>query len=525
MHRVFRRSLWFVPVVILPVGALLVMQYRFLRTLEQKSVSAERNWQRGALEIVAQDIDDRLRRETKMAVALSPAQLLDTDSLGKHFRDASVPGARLFFVTRFTADGRMDTRFFAPDGMQLRDGWWHRDAEAVKMASMPWHSAHKWGRVAEPALQVDERDARSRIVQRPVVDESWHVVGVAGVVFDPKVSKKKITSMAGTLWKNRYPKRAMNVRVGDDIPRRDYITHPLAFVFTNWRIGIRDACTSPEELAAHQFRNNMMWTGGAFVVLFGAIGLAGGAVARQMRLSQMKSDFVSNVSHELRTPLSSIRVFGEYMRLGRVTKDEKIRQYGEYIEAESRRLTQLINNILDFSKIESAEKKYHFCETDIVELVEQTVEGFEMPLREAGVSIAFAVEGSHPPPLLLDKDAIAQVIVNLLDNAVKYSNGDTTIDVTVTGGRDEVQVRVRDRGIGIPAAERKKIFEKFYRVGSGLVHDVKGSGLGLSIVQHVAQAHGGRVEVESEVGVGSTFTIILPIRTAIENVPMTQELA
>ncbi|HYC90699.1 MAG TPA: HAMP domain-containing sensor histidine kinase [Thermoanaerobaculia bacterium] len=524
MHRVFRRSLWFVPVVILPVGALLVMQYRFLRTLEQKSVSAERNWQRGAIEMVAQDIDDQLRRSAQAAVSLTHVQLLSTKTHGKHFRESQVPGARLYFATRFTEEGKIDTRFYDPKGGELH-GWWHSDAEAVKMASMPWHSAHKWRRVAEPALQVDERDPRSRIIQRPVVDESWHVVGVAGVVLDPKLARTKIRAMATDLWKARYPKRAMNVRVGDDIPRRDYISHSLAFVFTNWRIGIRDACTSPEQLAAQQFRHNMMWTGGAFFVLFGAIGLAGGAVARQMRLSQMKSDFVSNVSHELRTPLSSIRVFGEYMRLGRVTKDEKIREYGEYIEAESRRLTALINNILDFSKIESAEKKYHFCATDIVELVEQTVEGFEMPLRDAGVSIAFAFEGTPPPLLLLDKDAIAQVLVNLLDNAVKYSNGNKNIGVTVLGGRDEVHVRVRDHGIGIAAAERKKIFEKFYRVGSGLVHDVKGSGLGLSIVQHVVQAHGGRVEVESEVGAGSTFTLVLPIRTATENVPMTQELA
>jgi signal transduction histidine kinase len=153
------------------------------------------------------------------------------------------------------------------------------------------------------------------------------------------------------------------------------------------------------------------------------------------------------------------------------------------------------------------------------------VEGFELPLREAGVSISLTTEGTPPPLLQLDKDAMAQVIVNLLDNAVKYSNGNKSIEVTVTGAPEEVRVRVRDHGIGIAAAERKKIFEKFYRVGSGLVHDVKGSGLGLSIVQHVAQAHGGRVEVESEVGAGSAFTIVLPVRTALENVPMTQELA
>jgi signal transduction histidine kinase len=509
MRPLFRRSIWFVPVVILPVGALLVMQYRFLRTLEQKSVSAERNWQRAAIETVAQDIDDCLRRDATAALSLSQVQLVSTDTLGKHFRRYTVPGAKLYFATSFDPDGSITTRYYDPKGVPL-EGWWHADAEAVKMSMMPWHAAHKWGRVADPLLQVDERDPWHRIVQRPVLDESMHVVGLTGVVLDPKAARGKISAMAAGLLKSRYPERFMNLRIGDDVPRRDYITQSLAFVFTNWRIGIRDACTSPEELAAHQFRNNMMWTGGAFFVLLGGIGLAAGSVARQARLSQMKSDFVSNVSHELRTPLSSIRVFGEYMRLGRVTRDDKIREYGEYIEAESRRLTQLINNILDFSKIESAEKQYRFCPTDVVELVEQTVTGFEMPLREAGVSIAFAAEGTRPPLLPLDKDAIAQVLVNLLDNAVKYSNGNKSIDVTVTGARGEVRIRVRDHGIGIAAAERKKIFEKFYRVSSGLVHDVKGSGLGLSIVLHVVQAHGGRVEVESEAGQGSAFTIILP---------------
>ena len=512
MSRLTRRSIWFAPLVILPVGALLVMQYRFLRTLEQKSVSAERNWQRSAIEAVAQDIDDAFRRDAKSALSLSHVQLLSTATIGKHFREHPVPGAKLFFATHFHPDGKITTRFYEPSGVVL-DGWWHADAEAVKMSMMPWHAAHKWGRVAEPVLQVDERDLEHRIIQMPVVDESWHVVGLAGVVLDPKAAKKTITRMASGLMQRRHPERAMNVQVGPDadVPRQAYITQSLGFAFTNWRIGIRDACTSPEQLAAQQFRHNTMWTGGAFIVLIGAIGLAAGSVARQMRLSQMKSDFVSNVSHELRTPLSSIRVFGEYMRLGRVTKGEKIREYGEYIEAESRRLTALINNILDFSKIESSEKQYRFCPTDVVELVEHTAAGFEMPLRESGVTISFAAEGTRPPLLPVDKDALAQVVVNLLDNAIKYSNGNKNIDVTVTGGRSDVRIRVRDHGIGIPAPERKKIFEKFYRVGSGLVHDVKGSGLGLSIVQHVAQAHGGSVDVESEVGKGSAFTIVLPI--------------
>ncbi|HEX2062192.1 MAG TPA: HAMP domain-containing sensor histidine kinase, partial [Thermoanaerobaculia bacterium] len=387
------------------------------------------------------------------------------------------------------------------------------EVEAMKMATVSWQFAHKMWRVADPVLHVDERDPRHRIILRPVVDGSLHVVGVAGVILEPGLSKAAMTTIGKRLLKERYPRNGKSLRIAERFPRpngsgQDYITLPLSFVFTNWRAGIRDLCNSPEQMAAYNFRNNVMWTGGAFVVLLGAVGLSLGAVARQMRLSQMKSDFVSNVSHELRTPLSSIRVFGEYMRLGRVEKPEKVRQYGEYIEAESRRLTQLINNILDFSKIESAEKKYRFCETDIAQLVEQTVAAFEVPLRDHGVVISF--EADPVPPLNVDRDAIGQVLMNLLDNAVKYSNGRKDIDVRVRATPSEVRISVRDYGIGIPAVEQKKIFEKFYRVGSTLVHDVKGSGLGLSIVKHVVEAHGGRVELTSTPGSGSTFTLVLP---------------
>ena len=507
--------------VLIPLGALLVLQVRFLRSMEQKTISAEKNWLRNSLEMVTQELESRYRADSEAALTVTEAQIADVTNIGSQFAKHHVPGARAFFSMRFKHD-MYDAGFFDAHGQERHPS--HAEADAVKMATVSWHVAHKWNRVAEPLLYVDVRDPKNRIILRPVVDAWWHVVGVTGVILDESLSKAAMTTIGTKALKApRLPNsNVIAMRVGERFPRaiggRDFITQPLGFVFTNWRAGVRDLCASPEEVAATGFRSNMMWTGGAFIVLLGAVGLAVGAVARQSRLSQMKSDFVSNVSHELRTPLSSIRVFGEYMRLGRVEKPEKIREYGEYIEAESRRLTQLINNILDFSKIESAEKKYHFCSTDVVELVEQTVAAFEVPLRDHGLSVAFH---AGPVPMLnIDKDAIAQVLVNLLDNAVKYSNGRKEVEVSVEAVGAEVRIKVRDHGIGIPAAEQKKIYEKFYRVGSTLVHDVKGSGLGLSIVMHVVKAHGGRVELVSAPGEGSTFTIILPLPLD-EKVPIT----
>ena len=512
--RFVRRSIyWLLPVICLPLAALLVMQYRFLRTLETKTASAERNWLRGAVENVALEIESYYRTASDRALTV-PGDILDRpDAVAAHFLSHPIDGAKTSFLVRFR-DGSARYDLFDRTGTPKMIA--EEEMQAIKLAAVSWHVVHKSGSVLTAAQVIaDERDRSNRILLRPVMDANWRVAAVAGVVLDEKQSMAAMTALGQKNLKSRGANVAL--RVGRQFPvmprGRDFITHSLGFVFSDWRAGIRDVCASPEEMAATNFRNNAMWTGGAGVILFGAVFLAVGATARQMKLSQMKSDFVSNVSHELRTPLASIRVFGEYLRLGRVTREEKVQEYGEYIEVESRRLTQLINNILDFSKIESAEKKYTFVKTDVASLIQQTVTAFAMPLREQGFIVNVDQSSESIPPLPVDADAIAQVVTNLLDNAVKYSGGSKRIDVTIGKAESALRVAVRDRGIGIAPAEQKKIFEKFYRVGSGLVHDVKGSGLGLAIVQHVVSAHGGRVEVESAPGRGSTFTITLPETT------------
>ncbi len=510
MHRLRRSILWLVLLVVAPLAALTVMQYRFLRSLQHTTAQAEQNWLRNSLEEVTHEIESTYRMAAERALNVSADSLSNVDALMEHIRNTRVPGARTYFAIHYD-ESRAEWGFFEPNGMEKSPSS-EQEVQTVKLATVSWHVAHTMQRIlAQPSLYVDERDPENRIIMRPVVDEGLRVVGVVGVVLDEDLAREAMVHIGASTLRRRYHGNDMLFRIGRQFAAdHGFITQPLGFVFTNWRAGVRDNSATPEQIAETNFHANILWTGGVSLMLFGAIALAVQSVARQMKLSQMKSDFVSNVSHELRTPLASIRVFGEYMRLGRVTSQDKVVEYGQYIEAESRRLTQLINNILDFSRIESAEKSYKFCETDIAGFVAETVSEFIVPLRDSGISINFHPPLVPVPPLSIDRDAISQALVNLLDNAVKYSRDRKEIDVTIVPSALEVAISLRDRGIGIPVAEQKKIFEKFYRAGSALVHDVRGSGLGLSIVRHVVEAHGGRVEVSSQPGEGSTFTIVLP---------------
>jgi signal transduction histidine kinase len=239
-------------------------------------------------------------------------------------------------------------------------------------------------------------------------------------------------------------------------------------------------------------------------------------VRREMRLSRLKSDFVANVSHELKTPLALIRLFAETLELGRVPTEEKKKQYYRVIHKESHRLTQLINNILDFSRIEAGRREYRFAPTDLNRVVGDVLDAYRFSIEQHG----FALETSLAedlPEAEVDKEAISQALINLINNAIKYSPSEKFLRVATSRDGDRIRISVTDHGIGIAGLEQRKIFDKFYRAEDSLVHETKGSGLGLPLVRHIVDAHGGAVELESAAGKGSTFTLVLPLRQEGEN--------
>jgi signal transduction histidine kinase len=247
------------------------------------------------------------------------------------------------------------------------------------------------------------------------------------------------------------------------------------------------------------------------LMLLAGLALVWANVRRELRLSRLKSDFVANVSHELKTPLALIRLFAETLELGRVPTEEKKQQYHRIINKESRRLTQLINNILDFSRIEAGRKEYRPVRTDLAAVVRDVVDAYRFQIEQQGFALRVDV-AEDLPEMELDPEALSQALINLLNNAIKYSPDEKSIAVSARRAGDRVLVSVADHGIGIPKAEQKRIFEKFYRAESSVVHTTKGSGLGLALVQHITEAHGGNVEVTSAPGEGSTFTLSFPVR-------------
>ena len=339
--------------------------------------------------------------------------------------------------------------------------YFRREWEGHKYLVVAWHDIGRIVKYALPTLYTEGAGAASNRVN--VIDEEGRII------FGP-------------------PLRSGEFTVAVRFPTTLY----------NWRLQVSPAAS--EELASRVQNRRLLEL--VMVVLSSCVILAGVAVIlfaaeKERRMSAMKSEFVANVSHELKTPLALVRMFGEMLQSGRVASPEKQQEYLDIIVSESERLSALIENVLDFAKVERGRGAYDFAEADVSDAVSKAVAVYKYRAEREGVEIATQIE----PGILahIDDRAIQLAVINLIDNALKYAPEGEVVLVRAEREGDQVAIRVTDRGQGVAPGDRERIFERFVRGENTLGKDarpVRGSGIGLSLVKHIAESHGGAISVE-----------------------------
>jgi two-component system phosphate regulon sensor histidine kinase PhoR len=236
------------------------------------------------------------------------------------------------------------------------------------------------------------------------------------------------------------------------------------------------------------------------------------------RLEKMRSDFVANVSHELRTPLTSIKGFVETLLDGALEDPESSRRFLTIVATETDRMVNLVQDLLELSRLEGTDRAWHLVPLDLGGLARETADSYREIAQEADLSLHVEI-GDYLPPIQGDATLLRQVIANLLDNAIKYTEPGGHVWLTLSGSDEALHLSVRDTGVGIPTKHLSRIFERFYRVDKGRCRKMGGTGLGLAIVKHIVEKHHGKIAVESEYGEGTCFTVTLPAIPEEQMVP------
>ncbi len=288
------------------------------------------------------------------------------------------------------------------------------------------------------------------------------------------------------------------------------LTSPLR-AFSEFSLGIALEGETIKQLVQSRTTGNIYFICIVSFILLIAGWLVIRILGKQIELANLKSDFVSNVSHEIRTPLALINMYTETIEMGRVTSQKMQKDYLKIILQETNRLSLMVNKILNFSQIEKEMKKYSFAPGNLNTIVEEAFNTYIPYLKNLGFTYNLELD-SRLTNIVMDAEAIKDVLVNLIDNAIKYSFENKSVTVRTGLHVNKAYVEVQDLGIGISEKNKKYIFEKFYRVSRDDVSiKVKGSGLGLSIVKHIADAHKGKIVITSKIGKGSTFRILFPL--------------
>ena len=369
---------------------------------------------------------------------------------------------------------------------------------------------------------------RSRFSGMMLRDGQGEIVGAGGWWVDPRVFLKdhlqgvmedrlaSNTRIYGGIESSRNlsvavigPDGAVLAKVREPAGPSEYGTALMEGPFEGYAIRVAPTGNAPVAWARRFVIIEVAFISLMGLVIIGATLFGLRYTVRQLELARIKSSFVSNVSHELKTPISLIRLAVETLEMRRITSPDQAEKFIRQIGRETLRLSQLVDNILDFARLEAGQRVFKFTDVDLGEVVRETLDSYRLRLEDKGFTLTVDLP-DQLPQIRGESNAIAQCLLNLLDNAIKYSRTRKEIRVSAAAAEGEVSISVSDRGIGIAPRDQRRVFEKFVRLETGLVHDVKGAGLGLSLVDQIVRAHGGRVEVSSALGEGSTFTLVFP---------------
>lgn len=329
------------------------------------------------------------------------------------------------------------------------------------------------------------------------------IQGFADNVLAPRLQQIAERDLIITL---QYRQNEQLVYITDSLTN-DIMLSKSMWLFPDLDVGISTSNKTVSELVNERTTYNLAATFILIMLLLFGFGLVIRNLRKDITLAEAKSDFVSNVSHELRTPLSLISMFAETLMLDRVPTPEKRKEYEEIIYKETNRLTGIVNKILNFSQMEANKRTYHLTSCDLNLIAEELIHDYAYHLERNGFSYATRFTPDLPM-IFADKEAIYEALVNLVDNAIKYSPNTKHLELSTGQTRHTLYVAVTDQGMGIPADKQRMIFDKFYRISAGNVHTTQGAGLGLTLVSRIMEAHGGNVAVDANPTGGSIFKLV-----------------
>ncbi len=539
-------------VVAIPVAVLFYFQFQSINDLASTSAVVLRQLSQETADAAAKDVEDTLKRPhigVLLGVPQARSDALDRTWMDPVFRQGlqESPFVEAFCVWSAVSPQLADTLFvYGREDLADRSddvAQRFRTAPAVEAVILPKLREllqHKRAIVAFPATIAGRRKYIQAQLRFPSADRDTIASFIALIVDAddlrtthlPALMKARLASVQHL---GGFPQLDLTLRdasaraVFSSSPGRgdtyvDRRSFPLVFFDRElleyaapfelepetWTLQTGFGDRTIAAIAESSSRPQLALMGILALIMAAGVFFVAGAAAREVRVAELKSNFVASVSHDLKTPLALIQLFAETLELGRVRTPERAAEYYRIINGEAKKLTRLIENILDFSRMEAGLRPYRPVAADLGDVTASVITRLESQIEQGRFNVTTRIEPGLPL-VNLDTGAVQQAIENVLVNAMKYSRESRDIDVAVAREGSHVVVQVDDHGIGIAKRDVRRVFRKFYRVDSGLGGGPQGCGLGLAIVEHTMRGHGGTVGVQSEPGRGSTFTLAFPI--------------